>query len=571
MGSLPSCQRENPDRSPPEAESSSKKEPGTEQAESSPNQANQRHQAQYEQPTNAGAAPRQPVGHAVALVGYEVTPDGTRKALVNDPANNLVNGQGQHKWSAKPDGIAVSLRDDAVRLAIAGRKARIVGAIVMRPAGERDADAGQGAPERVLLESVPDFSQHAKPDWQNMCGPTVAADLLYWWDQRHGSVLRERSRGPGPAANRAVNQLIAASGGDEPSDLSLAARMNGDAGGGTTPAAIAEGVRGHLEANGQNWSGSVRFLDTSEMGRTGRAQWQYLKRRLAGQNGLILCLHWVGGQPPNNGRPMPRDAASAEAGDGHTSNDNDDGDSDNNANANGDEARASAANQSGQSDADSPSSQQADASSTNQNGGPRGGPGSTNGHRQSDTGSTDQDTPLPPPTSSRQTDTRDDPFDETPEGVLPSAPKRKELPAIDQLVANPDANGGEEKLNQLTGRWRQVEGGKGADFAEGGYAQSTMTFKRDGTVLIERKFGNPPALTLTRRLQWRITEASQLRLMTPADEAGPDFLEKPLKLPVEGHGQAVTVTPARLNLPATLPMSLNNNRLQLGGKKYLPG
>lgn len=241
-------------------------------------------------------APTAVCGHAVAFAGWRSVADATRtKILACDPGDNVIEGRTKHGWNAKPREIPVRFgkRRPNVVLLPAGAFT-VTGAVLVRPSGP---DSASAPPTDLTATGMPDLSQDLHPAYRGLCGPTSAADLLFFMALRRAEILPGYPSGPSVTADEGVTRLVMGASTSILSE-SLAGRMGiSRTGQGASNIGMRDGLASWLEEHDAGrWKVELDWFDDEE--KSAARQKDFFGRlsgAIADGGGAILCL-WPGSE-----------------------------------------------------------------------------------------------------------------------------------------------------------------------------------------------------------------------------------------------------------------------------------
>jgi hypothetical protein len=146
--------------------------------------------------------------------------------------------------------------------------------------------------------------------------------------------------------------------------------------------------------------------------------------------------------------------------------------------------------------------------------------------------------------------------------VYPAAPPQAGVTAemIDSLRL-PD----NDPRKPVVGVWEQSAGANGPDFAHGGYTQTVLIIRSDGTINISRYYGPSSEVRLETTLAYTITNAGRVELRQIDGSKAP-AQSKELRLPLSGK-EYIASAPV-VKMPVTFEYRAEEGTLSLGGKTY---
>jgi hypothetical protein len=148
--------------------------------------------------------------------------------------------------------------------------------------------------------------------------------------------------------------------------------------------------------------------------------------------------------------------------------------------------------------------------------------------------------------------------------VYPSAPPAAAVSAamIDALqLADSDPK------RKVVGVWEQADGPADADFANGGYRQTVLTFRTDGVLDVTRYYGERNQVRIDSRFNYMVKADGTLEISSSTKHAAPER-PGPLRIPAGKNGQALVVEAPSTPLPATLRWTRDDQGLIVGAKTY---
>jgi len=124
----------------------------------------------------------------LSLAGFDRSSDPPLIAW-HDPADNLVGGQGVHRFSSPPTWGMATPVEGGLRVEVDGEPYLAFAVVnLVRETGEEEAPADPSGPtpepafgtdhDRFVDAALPDLSQHTAAGWDFNCGPTAAANAL---------------------------------------------------------------------------------------------------------------------------------------------------------------------------------------------------------------------------------------------------------------------------------------------------------------------------------------------------------------------------------------------------------
>jgi hypothetical protein len=439
---------------------------------------------------------------------------------VIDPADNLIAGIGVHDWSGRSSRLKTQVSGASLWITLDDKPALIQSAIIMRSGSVSDGVRTQSHRQAGL----PDLSQHAAQGWDNLCAPTSAANLVFAAarrDERLRQYLRSRT-----SANRdgVATDIIAGSSIPPLLASSLASYMSTSLEGGTTGLAAASGLRQFLHEHGTADLWIVESIAAAD--HPSPESWLQKLCDFCGQEaGIILAVTWGLPQAPSSAvvdRSTPQSTAATS--------DNRPGNAPHAFNISAPEV--STPNDSQPSSSQSPGKMHTPAEP---------GEASINsGGNERRTSAAVEIPDLPPAV------------------VLPALPEKpKHSPQPQHGRLDP----------KLEGKWRQVSGGNGPDFAEGGYREATLRITIDGVVTATRLFGDGQTLRIHRRLILEQTDAGKVQLTSADSDNGPPMLSESLSLRAP-DGSEITIVPP-IGSIVTVPVQIDGPSMKLGDKSYV--
>lgn len=146
--------------------------------------------------------------------------------------------------------------------------------------------------------------------------------------------------------------------------------------------------------------------------------------------------------------------------------------------------------------------------------------------------------------------------------VYPVAPPQAGVTAemIDSLRL-PD----NDPRKPVVGVWEQSAGANGPDFAHGGYTQTVLVIRSDGTINISRYYGPASEVRLETTLAYTIPSAGRVELRQVDGSKAPAE-SKELRLPLSG--KEYIASPPTVKMPVTFEYRAEEGTLSLGGKTY---
>jgi len=265
-------------------------------------------EARYDIPENPGFSPDQPIGHCMVLAGYDKD---SAQIFLSDPADNLKEG---HKTRANLEGHPISFIKDYLTTVVNGTAATVTGAIVVQPPDRRKGST----PNKWKQFGMPDFSQHAVPEWACYCAPTSAANVLTFFSTRHPQI-NPREVFANQVPNDAtgdwfINRSISGSKPPLPKDGSLAALMKTNTSSGTSIDGVSKGIKTYLDRSLNSSTGDWKVTEVldDENNPNGRELWDKLCEHCAAGDGILLCVLWgipIGG---GGGNESPEESTKTE-------------------------------------------------------------------------------------------------------------------------------------------------------------------------------------------------------------------------------------------------------------------
>ena len=157
----------------------------------------------------------------------------------------------------------------------------------------------------VIISNVPDLSQHVN-NFNNYCGPTAAANVVYYFNQTGGNT----NLGGTPGVDANATGLI---GGNTPVITpppdgfpvpgSLADLMGTSLVNGTTPQKLRDGLDSYLEdkhdgiGGGNDWDTQLLLTQSAGGSLSGNDFWLELQSSIDVGKGVILLIDWAGNAP----------------------------------------------------------------------------------------------------------------------------------------------------------------------------------------------------------------------------------------------------------------------------------
>ncbi len=152
------------------------------------------------------------------------------------------------------------------------------------------------------------------------------------------------------------------------------------------------------------------------------------------------------------------------------------------------------------------------------------------------------------------------------EGAVPALSEEKALPPQPKIGGAGEGKD-ESSTRPLIGTWEQTDGGNGADFAVGGYRRSRLRFGRTGKLTVVRRFGASGNVQVVRRLRYSL-DGDTIRLEPAGEKKETRSIADATDLSPQGGGEKIRLVPPKLDLPTSLPIAVDGDRVELGDKTY---
>lgn len=489
------------------------------------------YESRYDQPPEHDALPSMiaPMGHALALAGYDFSDSDKPRLAWNDPADNLVDGKGVNRWAAKAAYEPVTLTSQGMILTVDARRAAVFGLILIESISP-PADAEQNLPaspaSQMLIDTMPDLSQHASQSWQNFCAPTAAADVIYSLRHYDTGLKGRLPAGPGALADTAAIQNIAGLDAPPARAGSLANLMQSSVTSGTSAEQLVSGLQIYLQNNAladDTWH--VRYVDIQHS--TPTVVYTLIQNTLTSHGGVIIAMQWAPQETQNT--PVASRADQRAHGNDTT------------------DATTQEAEDSPKTTAQVEQRQDASAAQSQ-----------LRAPINHTTVNMTQPSVVP-----RQVDTS-----------LPQMPTAIDLPPIHGVAQTTALPASVVTRNALTGSWKQIKGANTPDFSAGGYQDNTLVFGEDGVLRVVRNYQNKNKIMVTQQFSYHIENEHTLVIRAMVN--GPRETSDTTPEPTHDAGFMADALAAWLDtsdpvikLPVRRDFKQQGSQLELMHKTYL--